>query len=278
MPLQPRAAAPRSHLAGRAGRVPVRAVCGPPAAPPGVPSLGDGPRMCTASASPRPRSRLLLATILPRLQLSRVGHDPVRPEGDATLRPKGGLRLRGSWRRRVDRSLRPGGRSGASWPLRSNFSPIKTLGQNFVGTIRTRYGVSRARRRWHRLTSRLEVEPGLGSLTLARWCRRSSDGHAVEIDAAARRPPARDGARYRGRCANRFAVHDLDALTGRRAGCSTPPRPRSWRISLQRRRSGCAAPSRPSCRACATVPRRCKRRWRTGWTALRADGHTGRPA
>jgi len=37
---------------------------------------------------------LVLATILPRVGLTRVGHDPVRPEGDATLRPKGGLRMR----------------------------------------------------------------------------------------------------------------------------------------------------------------------------------------
>ena len=52
-------------------------------APPGAHAAGD-----------RIWGALVLATILPRVDLSRIGRDPVRAEGDATLRPKGGLRMR----------------------------------------------------------------------------------------------------------------------------------------------------------------------------------------
>jgi cytochrome P450 len=56
--------------------------------------FGDGPRMCIGNRFAEAEIALVLATILPRVGLTRVGHDPVRPEGDATLRPKGGLRMR----------------------------------------------------------------------------------------------------------------------------------------------------------------------------------------
>jgi hypothetical protein len=35
--------------------------------------------------------RIVLATLLPRVELTLVDHAEVRPEGDATLRPRGGL-------------------------------------------------------------------------------------------------------------------------------------------------------------------------------------------
>jgi cytochrome P450 len=37
--------------------------------------------------------RIVLATLLPRVDLSLVEGQTVRPEGDATLRPRGGLRM-----------------------------------------------------------------------------------------------------------------------------------------------------------------------------------------
>jgi cytochrome P450 len=56
--------------------------------------FGDGPRQCIGSRFAETEIALVLATMLPRVRLSRVGVHPIRPEGDATLRPKGGLRMR----------------------------------------------------------------------------------------------------------------------------------------------------------------------------------------
>jgi cytochrome P450 len=56
--------------------------------------FGDGPRVCVGNRFAEAEIALVLATILPRAELSHVDDDPVRAEGDATLRPKGGLRMR----------------------------------------------------------------------------------------------------------------------------------------------------------------------------------------
>ncbi len=56
--------------------------------------FGDGPRQCIGNRFAETEIALVLATVLPRVDLSRVGSDPVHAEGDATLRPKGGLRMR----------------------------------------------------------------------------------------------------------------------------------------------------------------------------------------
>ena len=56
--------------------------------------FGDGPRMCVGNRFAEAEILLVLATILPRVELSRVDEAPVRPEGDATLRPRGGLPMR----------------------------------------------------------------------------------------------------------------------------------------------------------------------------------------
>jgi cytochrome P450 len=56
--------------------------------------FGDGPRLCVGNRFAEAEIALVLATILPRAELSHVDDSPVRPEGDATLRPKGGLRMR----------------------------------------------------------------------------------------------------------------------------------------------------------------------------------------
>jgi cytochrome P450 len=56
--------------------------------------FGDGPRMCVGNRFAEAELALVLATMLPRVALSRVDSSPVRPEGDATLRPRGGLRMR----------------------------------------------------------------------------------------------------------------------------------------------------------------------------------------
>lgn len=56
--------------------------------------FGDGPRLCVGNRFAEAEIALVLATILPRVELSRVDDAPVRAEGDATLRPSGGLHLR----------------------------------------------------------------------------------------------------------------------------------------------------------------------------------------
>ncbi len=55
--------------------------------------FGDGPRMCVGNRFAEAEIRIVLATLLPRVYLSLVDKEPVRPEGDATLRPRGGLRM-----------------------------------------------------------------------------------------------------------------------------------------------------------------------------------------
>jgi cytochrome P450 len=56
--------------------------------------FGDGPRQCIGNRFAETEIALVLATLMPRVKLSRVDRDPVHAEGDATLRPKGGLRMR----------------------------------------------------------------------------------------------------------------------------------------------------------------------------------------
>ena len=56
--------------------------------------FGDGPRSCVGNRFAEAEIALVLATILPRVDLSCVDPDAVRPEGDATLRPRGGLPMR----------------------------------------------------------------------------------------------------------------------------------------------------------------------------------------
>jgi cytochrome P450 len=55
--------------------------------------FGDGPRMCVGNRFAEAEIRIVLATLLPRVDLSLVEGQAVRPEGDATLRPRGGLRM-----------------------------------------------------------------------------------------------------------------------------------------------------------------------------------------
>jgi cytochrome P450 len=55
--------------------------------------FGDGPRMCVGNRFAEAEIRIVLATLLPRVDLSLVEGQIVRPEGDATLRPRGGLRM-----------------------------------------------------------------------------------------------------------------------------------------------------------------------------------------
>jgi cytochrome P450 len=55
--------------------------------------FGDGPRICVGNRFAEAEIRIVLATLLPRVDLSLVDSAPVRPEGDATLRPRGGLRM-----------------------------------------------------------------------------------------------------------------------------------------------------------------------------------------
>jgi cytochrome P450 len=56
--------------------------------------FGAGPRMCVGNRFAEAEIALVLATMIPRVRLSGVDSSPVRPEGDATLRPQGGLRMR----------------------------------------------------------------------------------------------------------------------------------------------------------------------------------------
>jgi cytochrome P450 len=55
--------------------------------------FGDGPRQCVGNRFAEAEIALVLATMLPLVSMSRVDDKPVRPEGDATLRPKDGLPL-----------------------------------------------------------------------------------------------------------------------------------------------------------------------------------------
>lgn len=56
--------------------------------------FGDGPRLCIGNRFALTEIALVLANLLPRVELSRMGSAAVRPEGDATLRPRGGLPMR----------------------------------------------------------------------------------------------------------------------------------------------------------------------------------------
>jgi cytochrome P450 len=56
--------------------------------------FGDGPRSCVGNRFAEAEIALVLATILPLASLSCVDASAVRPEGDATLRPRGGLPMR----------------------------------------------------------------------------------------------------------------------------------------------------------------------------------------
>jgi cytochrome P450 len=55
--------------------------------------FGDGPRICVGNRFAEAEICLVLATMLPLVELSRVDTGPVRPRGDATLRPEGGLEV-----------------------------------------------------------------------------------------------------------------------------------------------------------------------------------------
>ena len=50
--------------------------------------------MCVGNRFAEAELALVLATMLPRVDCPVWTPRPVRPEGDATLRPKGGLRMR----------------------------------------------------------------------------------------------------------------------------------------------------------------------------------------
>jgi cytochrome P450 len=56
--------------------------------------FGDGPRICVGNRFAEAEISLVLATMLPLVDLSRVDSGPVRPRGDATLRPEDGLNVR----------------------------------------------------------------------------------------------------------------------------------------------------------------------------------------
>jgi cytochrome P450 len=56
--------------------------------------FGDGPRLCVGNRFAEAEIGLVLATMLPLVDLPRIGTGPVQPLGDATLRPRGGLPVR----------------------------------------------------------------------------------------------------------------------------------------------------------------------------------------
>jgi cytochrome P450 len=56
--------------------------------------FGDGPRICVGNRFAEAEISLVLATMLPLVDLSRVDTGPERPRGDATLRPQSGLPVR----------------------------------------------------------------------------------------------------------------------------------------------------------------------------------------
>jgi cytochrome P450 len=56
--------------------------------------FGDGPRLCVGNRFAETEIALVLATMLPRVDLQRTGTGPVRVLGDATLRPRNGLTVR----------------------------------------------------------------------------------------------------------------------------------------------------------------------------------------
>lgn len=56
--------------------------------------FGDGPRMCIGNRFAEAEIALVLAVMVRRVRLTRApGAGPVVPEGQATIRPKGGLRM-----------------------------------------------------------------------------------------------------------------------------------------------------------------------------------------
>jgi len=55
--------------------------------------FGDGPRMCIGNRFAEAEIALVLAVMVRRVRLRRVPGGPVIPEGQATIRPKGGLRM-----------------------------------------------------------------------------------------------------------------------------------------------------------------------------------------
>jgi cytochrome P450 len=56
--------------------------------------FGDGPRLCIGNRFAEAEISLVLATMLPKVSLSHAEDAPVRPAGDATLRPATPLRMR----------------------------------------------------------------------------------------------------------------------------------------------------------------------------------------
>jgi cytochrome P450 len=55
--------------------------------------FGDGPRMCLGNRFAEAEIALVLAVTVRRVRLTRVSDEPVVADGQATLRPKGGLRM-----------------------------------------------------------------------------------------------------------------------------------------------------------------------------------------
>ncbi|MFC7764044.1 cytochrome P450 [Catellatospora bangladeshensis] len=55
--------------------------------------FGDGPRICVGNRFAEAEIALVLATMVPRVSLSLDPGQTVQPQGQATIRPKGGLRM-----------------------------------------------------------------------------------------------------------------------------------------------------------------------------------------